>query len=156
VDRQGNVYVGDDNNHIQKFDANGKFLAQWGSSGGGDGQFGGAIIKIAFDAQGNIYVTDMGNGFQKFDANGKFLVKYRTCGKDLLLGAMGLALDAKGNVYVFDMMNKHICKFDSNGRFVALWGGFKNPGEGMAIDQQGNIYVSEGSGVNLVVKFRKP
>ncbi len=155
VDRQGNVYVADDNKHIQKFDANGKFLARWGGPGDGDGEFG-VVIRIAFDTQGSIYVTDMGNGLQKFDANGKFLAKYKTCGKDPIHGAMGLALDAKDNVYVFDMTNKHLCKFDSNGRFVALWEGFKNPGEGIAIDQQGNMYISEGSGVNLVVKFRKP
>ena len=156
VDRQDNIYVSDDNHRIQKFDSSGKFLAKWGGPGSGDGEFG-VVIRIAFDTQGNMYVTDMGNGLQKFDANGKFLAKYKTCGKAPIIGAMGLALDAQDNLYVFEMLNNHLCKFDSSGRFVALWDGF-NPGEGIgiAIDQQGNMYVAQGSGLNLVVKYRKP
>jgi DNA-binding beta-propeller fold protein YncE len=133
VDRAGNVYVADDNNHIQKFDANGKFLAKLGGPGSGDGEFGG-VIRIVFDSQGNYYVTDMGNGLQKFDASGKFLLRYKTCGKDILNGALGLALDAQDNVYAFGTANKQICKFDSNGQFLTLWDGFDNPAEGMAID----------------------
>jgi tripartite motif-containing protein 71 len=155
VDRQGNVYVSDDNHRIQKFDANGKFLAKWGGPGSGDGEFG-VVIRIAFDTQGNIFVTDMGNGLQKFDANGKFLTKYKTCGNDPIIGAMGLALDAQDNLYVFELLNKHLCKFDSSGRFVTLWEELKLPGEGIAIDQQGNMYVAQGGGVNLVIKYRKP
>jgi tripartite motif-containing protein 71 len=154
VDRAGNVYVADDNHHIQKFDATGKFLARFGGPGSGDGEFG-VMIRIVFDSQGNIYVSDMGNGLQKFDASGKFLVKYKTCGKDILNGALGLALDAQDNVYVFGPANKQICKFDNKGQFLTLWDGFDNPAEGMAIDQQGNIYLTEGA-VNLVVKFHQP
>ena len=37
VDSSGNVYVTDyNNNRIQKFDSNGKFITKWGSEGSSD------------------------------------------------------------------------------------------------------------------------
>ena len=40
VDKGGNVYVADSDNHrIQVFSASGKFVRKWGSHGGGNGQF---------------------------------------------------------------------------------------------------------------------
>ena len=40
VDHTGNVYVADnENDHIQKFDSIGKFIASWGSQGSYNGQF---------------------------------------------------------------------------------------------------------------------
>ena len=61
------------NNRIQKFNSSGGFLAQWGSSGAGDGQFnqpGGWRV----DGQGNFYVADTGNHrIQKFNASRQFL-----------------------------------------------------------------------------------
>jgi hypothetical protein len=42
TDGSGNVYLADTfNDRIQKFDASGTFLATWGSSGSGNGQFNG-------------------------------------------------------------------------------------------------------------------
>ncbi len=67
TDGSGNVYVADRGNfRIQKFDANGTFLATWGSSGSGNGQFPGPTAA-ATDASGNIYVADQSNNrIQKF------------------------------------------------------------------------------------------
>ena len=60
LDSSGNVYVGDSNNQIQKFDSNGKFITKWGSEGTGDGQFQNPS-GIAMGSLGNVYVTDWGN-----------------------------------------------------------------------------------------------
>jgi len=74
-DRAGNIYVADGlgaNNRIAKFDKDGRFLAHWGSTGTGPGQFNG-VKAIAIDAQDNVYVADMGNKrIQVFDAQGTF------------------------------------------------------------------------------------
>ena len=63
------------NNRIQKFDANGVFLAKFGSFGTANGQFNGPY-GVATDATGNVWVADSGNNrIQKFDAGGNFLLK---------------------------------------------------------------------------------
>lgn len=60
-DGSGDVYVSDwRNDRIQKLDSNGKFIAQWGSSGEGEGQFN-RPAGIAVDEDGNMYVADWGN-----------------------------------------------------------------------------------------------
>ena len=71
MDSSGNVYVADtDNNRIQKFSSSGVFLAKWGSSGSGDGQFNNPW-GIAVDSSGNVYVADTGNNrIQKFSSSG--------------------------------------------------------------------------------------
>jgi len=52
------VYVTDvDNNRVQKFDSNGKFITKWGSPGTDDGQFGGPV-DVALDSKGLVYVVD--------------------------------------------------------------------------------------------------
>jgi hypothetical protein len=80
LDNRGNLYVFDSgNDRVLKYDRDGQFLTQWGSTGRGDGQFysSGLDSGIASDAQGNVYVADIGNyRIQKFDSNGKFLLKW--------------------------------------------------------------------------------
>ena len=60
VDAAGNVYVVDENNdRVEKFDSNGRFLLQFGSPGSGPGQFNGPG-HVALDPQGNVIVADEG------------------------------------------------------------------------------------------------
>ena len=67
VDSSGNLYVTDQqNNRVQKFTGDGKYVTQWGSKGSGPGQFN-APWGAAVDSSGNIYVIDRGNArVQKF------------------------------------------------------------------------------------------
>jgi DNA-binding beta-propeller fold protein YncE len=63
-DRAGNIYVADglgNNNRVAKFDKDGRFIAHWGSTGTGQGQFMG-VRAIAIDAQDNVYVADREQG----------------------------------------------------------------------------------------------
>jgi DNA-binding beta-propeller fold protein YncE len=48
------------NDRIQKFTADGTFIASWGSSGTGNGQFHDPD-SIAIDSSGNVYVADWDN-----------------------------------------------------------------------------------------------
>jgi hypothetical protein len=87
-DRAGNIYVADgigNNNRIAKFDKDGRFLTQWGSTGSGDGQFAG-VKSIAIDAQGNVYAADVGNKrIQVFDSEGAFKSSFGNVGTPLTM-----------------------------------------------------------------------
>src|SRR3989442_9943499 len=77
VDSAGNIYVTEPERHrVQKFDAFGAFVTQWGTLGSGDGQFSGPR-GIAVDTMGNLYVADYGNSrIQKFTTAGVFVAKW--------------------------------------------------------------------------------
>jgi DNA-binding beta-propeller fold protein YncE len=59
----------------------------------------------------------------------------------------GLALDSKGNVFVVDSANNRIQELSPTGQFVAQWKG-PDPAftftSKIALDNQGNMYVSAG------------
>ena len=97
VDPSGNVYVADNqNNRVQKFTSDGKFITKWGSVGSGDGQFTNPQ-GVAVDSSGNVFVTDVGNNrVQKFTSDGKFITKWRA-GQVSYPG--GVAVDHSGQVY---------------------------------------------------------
>jgi len=160
VDKEGNVYVTDHFNRIQKFDSNGKFLMKFGETGYPDGEFY-TLYGIAVDEQGNIYTTDWTKyEIQRFNSEGKFLQKWEVPGCQL--GAtpfpQNLALDRQGHLYVTNNGGNCIQKFDSQGNLLQQWGG-TGTGDGqfdkplsIALDKQGNIYVTD-NGNNRIQKF---
>ena len=158
VDGSGNVYVTDnDNLRIQKFDADGIFLLQWGSSGSGGGQFG-YLSGVAADKDGNIYVADGNSLIKKFDANGNFILEWGEFGfgDDTLSGIQTVAVDMEGNVYVGDSADLEVLqydrvqKYDANGNYLTtIETGFR-PHE-IAVDAAGQIYVATGG--DLIQKF---
>jgi DNA-binding beta-propeller fold protein YncE len=87
-DRAGHVYVADGmgtNNRVAKFDKEGRFVAHWGQTGSGPGQFRG-VKALAIDAQDNVYVADVGNKrIQVFDANGQFKSEFANVGTPLTM-----------------------------------------------------------------------
>ena len=87
-DKAGNIYIADgigNNNRVAKFDKEGRFLKQWGSTGTENGQFQG-LKGLAIDAQGNVYVADSGNKrIQVFDGEGTFKSQFGNVGTPLAL-----------------------------------------------------------------------
>ncbi|MBI2863327.1 MAG: TIGR03663 family protein [Chloroflexi bacterium] len=163
VDKQGNVYVMDSlNRRVEKFDATGKFLAQVGREGTGEGEFmpnTGGAWGIAVDAEGFVYVADTWNHrVQKFDSELRFVAKW---GENVdtkgvapgnggkFYGPRGIAVDGEGNLYVTDTGNHRVQKFNSRGEFLGAFGGigsregqFLEP-VGIGVDVEGTIYVAD-------------
>jgi hypothetical protein len=87
-DKAGNIYIADgigNTNRVAKFDKDGKFITQWGSTGAGPSQFTG-VKSIAVSAAGDVYVADAGNKrIQVFDGDGKFKSEFGNVGTPLTM-----------------------------------------------------------------------
>jgi DNA-binding beta-propeller fold protein YncE len=84
LDQQGHVYVADHKNHrVQKFTADGKFLAQFGSYGTRKGQLN-RPSDVAVDPDGDVYVCDWANHrVQVFDPEGKIITSLQGDAQEL-------------------------------------------------------------------------
>jgi DNA-binding beta-propeller fold protein YncE len=87
-DAAGNIYVTDGlgaNNRVVKLDKEGRFIAHWGATGSGPGEFR-APKAIAIDKAGDVYVADSGNKrIQVFDAAGAFKREFGGVGTPLAM-----------------------------------------------------------------------
>jgi|CXWL01.1.fsa_nt_gi DNA-binding beta-propeller fold protein YncE len=167
LDKDGNIYVADtDNQSIQKFDKDGKFLSRWGGDPGAtEGDFY-YPRGLATNAEGDVFVADSGNNrIQKFDSNGQVMQAWGKFGfawRGADLGKFdvpwGVGTDRQGNIYVADTSNARIQKFSPDGTPLLKWGrdgsfdgAFFFP-RGVAVDYVGNIYVAD-EGNNRIQKF---
>ena len=167
VDPSGNVYVadasGDSRGQLQKFDANGNFVARVGANNGTAQGFLSAY-RITTDSSGNVYATDgavesASNVVKKFNSSGVFQFAFGTSGAGGTFGmAAGIAVDSSGNIYVADAMASVVRKFSSTGTSIGTIGssgsgdGQFNGPVGIAIDSANNLYVAD-SGNNRIQKF---
>jgi tripartite motif-containing protein 71 len=134
VDAQGDVYVADQLSYVvQKFSASGAFETEWGSYGGGHGQFG-PIGGLAVDAAGDVYVVDSShNRIEKFTPEGQFVTQWGHKGSEpgeFEFGSSqeytkppGGGVAVSGNyVYVADSGNNRIERFNLEGGEAMEWG----------------------------------
>jgi tripartite motif-containing protein 71 len=161
LDGSNDVYVADyGNNRIVKFDRDGNYLTQWGSSGTNNGQFA-YPQGIAVDSSYNVYVTDSDNRrVEKFDRNGNYLTQWGSVGSGngQFDYPEGVAVDTSNNVYVADEGDNRVEKFSSSGTYLAQWGSYgSGNGQlygpvGIAVDTSNHVYVAD-YGNNRVEKF---
>lgn len=161
------IYVADSkNNRIQKFYINGTLVKKWGSNGTDEGQFN-LPVSIIIDSKGDLILNDRGNNhIQKFDKDGNFLLRFGSTGTGdgQFSEVEHMATDKFDNIYVNDPQsgpngsgNPRVQKFDTNGNFITKWGSygtgdgqFKDP-EHLAVDSDGNVYVSDKANNNIQV-----
>jgi sugar lactone lactonase YvrE len=166
VDSAGNIYVTEPERHrVQKFDATGAFVTQWGTRGSGNGQFD-SPEGIAVDTTGNVYVADYRNSrIQKFTTAGVFVAKWTVPGVQPtpLQRPIAVAVDGSGSVYVTASAARRVQVFSGAGAPLRSWGPvltgvadgrfsqFQAPA-GIAVDPAGFVYVAD-TGNHRVQKF---
>ena len=166
LDAAGNLFVADIFNHrIQKFDADGKFVAQVGSRGDAEGQFN-EPWDVTLDGEGNVYVADTFNHrVQKFDADLNFLFAFGRPASsledpeaDAFWGPRGVAVDADGGIWVADGGTGRVVKYGPDGNLIQPFGDlgegpgrFKEPTD-IVIAPGGDIFVAD-SGNRRVQRF---
>jgi peptidylglycine monooxygenase len=101
IDARGRVLVGDrENNRVQVFDRDGRFLSQWGDFY--------HPMQIWIDSRGMVFVTDQIPRITMLDGDGKLVGRCRGA----INGAHGLSGDADGNLYLAELPPQEITKLE--------------------------------------------
>lgn len=143
VDRSGNVYVADSDNHrIQVFSAGGGFLRKMPFDQSE------SVSDVAVDADGSVWGTsNQGTKAQQFSSSGSALEAI-TLPK---LG-LGIAVDQQGNVLVATAGDNiaSVIRYDKASGYAAgkTLGGFKTPHD-VEVSPDGSIYVSDNGSLTV-------
>ena len=164
----GSFYVSDGylNSRVAAFSPEGRFLFEWGTKGGGPGQFN-VPHGIALDSSGRVYVADRGNArLQVFDKKGKYITEWK--GKEVgSPWAVRAATD--GHIYVVDGGEQpsappdraRVLQVEPGGRVIDSFGRFGNyDGQFVwphciAVGKDGAVYVGDVKTGMRVQKFFK-
>jgi len=168
----GSIFVADGhgaggNNRIVKFDAQGKYLLEWGGTGGEDGEFRDPHA-LAMDSRGRLFVGDRSNKrLQIFDQEGNHITTWYQFGRP-----SGVFIDANDTLYVADSESNTARNggYKRGIRIASAADGFvtafipdpepdpdsagTSAAEGVAADAMGNIYGAE-VGPRQLVKYVK-
>jgi uncharacterized protein (TIGR03663 family) len=149
VSQRGEVYVTDTGNkRIRVYTLDGEYVQDIGTPGGLEGQLDEPVgIQAAED--GRVYVADTWNQrVQVLNPVGGFLDQWFVSAwyGQSLDNKPFLTMDNSGHVYLTDPEGFRVLVFDTTGEFVASFGDFQtfNLASGIAVDQEGNLYVSDG------------
>jgi DNA-binding beta-propeller fold protein YncE len=170
---RGSVYIADGygNHRVVVFDARGKFLRQWGSSGSGPGQFvatgGGHPHCVVLGKDGTVYACDRGqNRIHAYDRTGVLKRSIAVDPPDQMMAtsrADDLVLSPDETyMYVVDLGSDKVWILDRAsgalvggiGRAGHMAGEFTFPHTAVT-DSRGNLYVAETVGGRRHQKFLK-
>ena len=160
IDSKGNILVCErENNRIQIFNPEGKFISTFGSKGNGNGQFNGPS-GITINSKGNIIICDQDNHkIQIFSAERKFVSTFGSYGNEngQFNSPDGICIDLNDNIYICDYGNNRIQIFDPEGKFLLTFGSEGNENGqfggpcGVAVNSKGNIIVCEHSNCRIQI-----
>jgi len=115
---------------------------------------------VAVNSKGHIYVFHRGkHPLMEFDPSGKFI---RSIADDLFVTAHMIRVDAQDNIWTTDVGSHVVLKLSPEGRVLLALGRMRIPGDDVlhfnqptdvALDHDGNIYVTDGYGNSRVLKF---
>lgn len=160
VDREGNIYVLDDNT-VKKFSKEGKLLLSFGGKGRGPGETTRAI-SFFVDRDKNAYVLDHNASLvNKYSGDGRFNISFKVA-----LFPSDIVVDSKGNMYVHSSTNRisdemgnilksHIYKYDRTGNLLCTFGE-KKISDNLAHEvliNQGYLTVDESDRIFFLFKY---
>jgi len=141
---------------ILKFSKDGTFIKRWGRTGAGPGEFD-QPHALAFDSTGRLFVGDRNNNrIQVFDRDGNFIEQWTQFSRP-----SGIFIDRRDRIYVADSESGSVARNHPgwkrgirigsvrDGKVIAF---IPDPNEnatgtsaaeGVAADEQGNIYGAE-------------
>jgi hypothetical protein len=152
----GSFYVADGYNgtRVAKFDANGRFLLDFGQAGDNSGNetrpgYMNNVHGVAVDKEtGRVFVNDRENHrIQIFDPNGQYLSEWAIQQLPSELHLLHIGEDR--HITTFDQSTQKMLKYDFDGRLIYAWGTAADlPGSlwgvhGISVDQEGNLYTAE-------------
>jgi hypothetical protein len=157
-DFSGDVYVVDQgNNRVQKFDAEGNYIAQFNGSGnpsfpeGFSSPSAVAVDNSTGPSKDDVYVIDKGhNVIDKLSSTGAFVFEL----KGFASAAIGVAVDPSGDVWVGEESGS-VQEFSSakESKLLASLTPAFGRSPGIAVDSEENLYLVRG--VPVVAKFNK-
>lgn len=165
----GEVYaLNRPNRLVEKFDANGGFLASIGEPGNGPGQLG-RPGDIATDAAGNLYVLVEPEQFppsspmrvEKFSPSGQFLAEWpvQIPGNSQQIFASAMKIGPGGNVYIASG-DRRLMRFSPTGEFISALALPTLPGTtfyaGLALNDDFLYTADNGNAKVLRINLRKP
>ncbi len=161
VDPMGNVFIADTgNDRVVKCDREGRFLAEAGGYGWGNGQFN-RPTYLDTDNGLSLYVVDAQNKrIQRLDGNLNFVSVIQPEPEGDFLGwglPEGIAVTGSGEVYVTDTQEDCVVKLDGFLEYEESFGGFGQTGaglrdpEGICLDRDGEVYVADSQNDRVVV-----
>jgi hypothetical protein len=138
----GSIFVSDGhegempNGRVVKFTKDGKYIKEFGKRGKGPGEFA-SPHALAFDSRGRLFVADRSNGrIQIFDQDGNFLEQTNRFG-----GPAGIAITSNDTMFVCCPRQVILVgsakTLEITGQIKDVWA------EGIAADDQGNVYAGE-------------
>ena len=153
---EAGFYVSDGygNNHIHRFDADGKHIGTWGGKGTGAGEF---VLPhcVWFDGHESVWVADRENNrIQVFDTAGKFMDEWTGFRRPADF------FDHNGRVYVAEL-DAGVAILDYQGNIVERFGKMgAGPGQfeavhGIWLDSSDNMYICEVQRDNGLHKFAR-
>jgi DNA-binding beta-propeller fold protein YncE len=162
-DKQGNYYVSEygENDRIQVFSPEGKWLRQWGGHGYEPGQMM-RPRALAMDDQERIYVADSCNHrIQIFDTQGNVLANWGEHGTEpgQLSYPYDVCFGPDGALYVCEYGNQRVQKLSKDGESLGIWGRpGRKPGElnnpwALVVDSRGFVHAID-SNNHRVQRFK--
>jgi DNA-binding beta-propeller fold protein YncE len=150
-DADGYFYLSEfgENDRVTKLDADGKFVACWGKSGRGPGEFQ-RLRALALGPDGLLYAADACNHrIQVFTRDGGFVRAFgeEGDGPGQLRYPYDLAFAPSGALYVVEYGNQRVQKFTVGGESLGTWGspggqpGQLNSPWAVAVDRRGRVHV---------------